>query len=92
MKQLFRCDYCDRTGTAEEIEQHEERCIHNYTKRSCLTCKHKKHKSWNSYECALNKDIPEGKYFEQCSQYEWDEKDGSNLSIDNIIGNLFGGR
>ena len=41
MKQLFRCDYCDQTGTAEEIEKHEVRCIHNYTKRSCLTCKHK---------------------------------------------------
>lgn len=90
MKQLFRCDYCDQTGTAEEIEKHEVQCIHNYTKRSCLTCKHKENKSWKSYACALNKEIPEGKYFEQCSQYEWDEKDTTKRSINNIFG-MFGG-
>lgn len=93
MKQLFRCDYCDFTGTAEEIEQHEAQCIHNYTKRSCLTCKHAQMKNFKSYTCALNKEIPEGKYFEQCPQYEWDEKDMARRSLNNVFGGLglFGG-
>ena len=91
MKQLFRCDFCDQIGTAEEIEKHEAECIHNYTQRSCLTCKHKQIKSIASYTCALNKEIPAGKYFKQCSQYEWDEKDMSKMSVDNIFCNLFGG-
>ena len=91
MKQLFRCEYCDQTGTAEEIEKHEAECIHNYTKRSCLTCKHKEIKNWKCYECALNKEIPAGKYIEQCPQYEWDEKDMTKMSVNNVFGNLFGG-
>ena len=24
MKQLFRCEYCDKTGTAEQITEHEK--------------------------------------------------------------------
>ena len=91
MKKLFRCDYFDKTGTAEEIEKHEAECIHNYTKRSCLTCKHKEIKTWTRYTCKANKDIPEGKYIEQCPQYEWDEKDMTKMSVNNVFGNLFGG-
>ena len=91
MKQIFRCEYCDQMGTAEEIEKHELECIHNYTKRSCFTCKHSTTKSWKKYECSLNIDIPEGKYFEQCPQYERDEKDHSTRSYNNVFGNLFGG-
>ena len=30
MKAIYRCDFCDQTGTAEEIMQHEESCIYNY--------------------------------------------------------------
>ena len=92
MKQLFRCDFCDQIGTAEEIEKHESECIYNYKKRSCLTCKYKEIKKFTSYTCAMNKEIPAGKYFEQCPQYEWDEKDMSKMSVDNIFGSLFGGR
>ena len=40
MKQLFRCEYCDKTGTAEQIAAHEKECMYNYHKRSCWTCKH----------------------------------------------------
>ena len=91
MKAIFRCEYCDQMGTAEEIEKHEDECIHNRTKRSCLTCKHKVLKSLQKYECALNRDIPDGKYYEQCPQYEWDEKDHSARTWNNVFGNLFGG-
>lgn len=91
MKQIFRCEYCNETGTAEEMEKHEDACIHNRTKRSCLTCKHATTKSMQKYECALNRDIPEGQYFQQCPQYEWDEKDWASRSWNNVFGNLFGG-
>ena len=40
MKPLFRCEYCDKIGVEEEIIQHEQTCINNYTKRSCYTCLH----------------------------------------------------
>ena len=40
MKQLFRCEYCDKTGTAEQIAEHEKECMYNYHKRSCWACKH----------------------------------------------------
>ena len=29
MKQLFRCEYCSETGTAEEITKHEQECTYN---------------------------------------------------------------
>ena len=90
MKQLFRCDYCDQIGTAEEIEQHEAECIYNYKKRSCMTCKYAENKVL-SFKCKLGKEIPKGKYIKQCSQYEWDEKDGTKTSIEDIFGGLFGG-
>jgi hypothetical protein len=88
MKQLFRCEYCSETGTADEIAKHEAECIFNYDKRSCLTCKHAENK-FTKYICNAGKDIPEGKYLEQCSNYEWDEKDHTGKSI--FGGNLFGG-
>lgn len=91
MKQLFRCDFCDQTGTAEEIEKHEAECIHNYKKRSCFTCKHRKIISLTSYGCALGKEIPIGKYVEQCSQYEWDEKDEAKTTFEDIFDGIFGG-
>ena len=91
MKAIFRCEYCDQMGTAEEIEKHEGECIHNRTKRSCLTCKHKVVASMPKCECALNVDIPDGKYFEQCKKYEWDEYDYAARSYNSMFGNLFGG-
>ena len=91
MKQIFRCEYCDKMGTSEEIEKHEDECIHNHAKRSCLTCKHKVIESMQKYGCSLNKEIPEGKYYEQCPQYEWDERDYTTRYYNNIFGNLFGG-
>ena len=37
MKAIYRCEYCDVTGTEEEIREHEEGCFKNYNKKSCLT-------------------------------------------------------
>ena len=92
MKQLFRCEYCQDIGTEEEIKKHEEECIYNYNKKSCWTCKHAK-RSWiTTVECTVGQEIPQGKYIERCSKYEWDEKDHSKPSAKDIFGdNAFGG-
>ena len=88
MKQVFRCEYCTETGTAEEIEKHEAGCIHNYNKKSCLTCKHVS-RNLTTYTCNRGRQIPEGKYIEECRYYEWDEKDHTTRSI--FTGSIFGG-
>ncbi len=89
MKQLFRCEYCDFTGTDEEVIQHEEKCFHNYTKKSCSTCNHKETKGLN-YKCTAGKDIPDGQMYVGCDKYEWDEKDHV-CRLNSPFHNLFGG-
>lgn len=77
MKQLFRCEYCTKQGTAEEITKHEEACLYNYNKKSCFTCKHRQTFALGII-CKKDKEIPTGKYFENCPQYEWDKEDHAN--------------
>jgi hypothetical protein len=90
MKQLFRCEYCDEIGTEEEIREHEETCLWNYTKRTCYTCKHMEN-LFTKVKCKLDETkIPEGKYIEQCACWEFNEKDHTKKTP-NIFGGLFGG-
>lgn len=89
MKQLFRCEYCTEMGTEEEITKHEAECIHNYNKRSCLTCKHAEMKGISCYQCRTGKEIPEGKLFEFCGAWMWDEKDHTTRAFNNLFGGLF---
>ncbi len=92
MKPIFRCEYCDKMGVEEEIFKHEKECLHNHTKRSCLTCKHVENKL-TKFICKLDQNIPEGKYFEYCKSYEWDEKDYTSrnpTAFNNLFGGLFG--
>lgn len=88
MKPVFKCDYCSKMGTEEEISEHEPKCTDNYDRKSCYTCVHKKlipkDGSW-IYECETDKIIPEGKIYEFCDSYE--RKKMSN----NILTDLFGG-
>ena len=90
MKPVFKCDYCSKMGTEEEIREHEPKCFDNYDRRSCFTCIHKtmktKDKQWY-YECKAGVQIPEGKFFEFCPQYERKEKPET---ITNLFGDLFG--
>ena len=90
MKPLFRCDYCDKIGTEDEILKHEFECIYNHTKRSCLTCKYKKELGLVNLSCDSGREIPAGTYYENCPCYVWDEKIHSS---DNPVGtnSLFGG-
>lgn len=78
MKPVFKCDYCSKMGTEEEIKEHEPVCVENYDRRSCHTCKYKRIKFKDGrccYECTLDDiDIAVGKFFEFCEAYERDEK------------------
>lgn len=41
MKQVWKCDYCSRTGEKEEVEAHELECVFNPEKKICWTCEHR---------------------------------------------------
>lgn len=91
MKPVFKCEYCKFMGTEEEVKEHEPICTDNYDRKSCYTCVHKKleprNKQW-LYKCKLGKEIPEGKIFEFCPQYERKEKPDNPL--DGLFGGIFG--
>lgn len=87
MKPVFKCDYCSKMGTEEEIREHEPKCFDNYDRRSCFTCTHKAFKGHN-YECKVGVEIPEGKLIEFCKSYERKEK---NPLLNDLFGNMFGG-
>lgn len=92
MKPIFRCEYCDKMGVEEEIAPHEETCMHNYNKKSCYTCKYAENKI-TKFNCTFGKSIPEGKIFEFCDFYDWDEKDHTTrnpTAFNTLFGGLFG--
>lgn len=88
MKPVFKCDYCDKMGTEDEIKKHEPECFDNYDRKSCFTCIHKEIGKFDInmmiYKCKAGKEIPEGKYIEFCPQYERKEK--SNNSFCDLFG------
>ena len=89
MKQIFRCEYCDKLGIAEEIEQHELSCVNNYNNRSCYTCAFAENHI-TSFTCKQGKELPLGKIYESCPAYEWDKKDHTTCNPV-PFNNLFGG-
>lgn len=92
MKPVFKCDYCEKTGTEEEIREHEEKCTENYTKRSCYTCEFRGRFTMEErkikYECAQGKDIPAGRIYENCELYERNRKEKSPYS--ELVKGMFG--
>lgn len=40
MKEVFKCDYCNYMGTAEEVAEHEKTCLYNLKTECCYTCKY----------------------------------------------------
>ena len=40
MKEVFKCDYCNYIGTAEEVAEHEKTCLCNLKTECCYTCKY----------------------------------------------------
>ena len=70
MKIIYKCEYCDVTGTKEELQKHEKECVKNYHKKSCLTCKHCLTDGFKTVECKQGIEIPEGKMRTNCPQHE----------------------
>ena len=35
MKKVFKCDYCNYIGTAEEVAKHEKVCLNNPDVKCC---------------------------------------------------------
>ena len=89
MKPVFKCDYCSKMGTEEEIREHEEKCPDNYDRKSCETCIHQKlNMKCRWYECDAGKEIPEGKVYLFCDTYERKEKSKNEYS--DLISSMFG--
>ena len=84
MKQLFRCDYCSKQGTAEEISKHEEVCLYNPALKNCQTCKHAE-SVWFWFKCKAGVEIDHDKYMSGCSKYENDRIDHT-IEMGRIIG------
>ena len=92
MKPLFRCEYCDKIGTEEDILEHEQICLFNHIIKSCSTCKHAENKIIK-FNCKAGKEIPEGQKFVNCDKYEWDEVDHTHANptaFNNLFGGIFG--
>lgn len=92
MKQIFRCDFCDKIDVAEEIMKHEVNCLFNYKRKSCSTCKHAENKI-KRYDCNVGKEIPEGQMIIDCDKYEWDKVDHTHsnpIAFNNLFGGIFG--
>lgn len=88
MKPVFKCEYCSKMGTEEEIREHEPNCVDNYDKKSCDTCVHRDiniQKQW--YDCKLGVEISKGKIYLFCDTYERKEKIND---IGDLFGNWFG--
>ena len=73
MKPLYRCEYCDFTGTEEEVKEHEATCIKNYNLKGCLTCMNCNTDGFSSITCMAGRDIPEGHMYKDCSDYKQGE-------------------
>ena len=92
MKALYKCDFCDMTGTEEDVYIHEATCMNNPKRKSCQYCENKK-TSFNSskviYTCDF-KDIPEGQQYINCDKFTL--KKMNDFSINNIFGSFFSPR
>ena len=91
MEPVYKCGYCSYMGTVEETSEHEMQCIYNYDRKSCWTCKHRDPNSLMKFKCLLGTDIPEGKIYEFCGQYEYDEDRKEPKTASNIFNSFFGG-
>ena len=89
MKPVFKCDYCSFMGTEEEVKEHETKCVKNYTRRSCSTCRHQKYKTIMSFECTEGVEVPDNHIVEFCSKYN--RREESDNPWNDIIDAMLGG-
>ena len=89
MKPIYRCEYCTFTGTEEEVLKHEEKCIKNYNKKSCLTCKHCETDGIKSVKCKQGTELAEDQYYENCPKHEIGEPEVKGFMA--MFGDIFKG-
>lgn len=46
MREVFKCDYCNYIGTAEEVAEHEKVCLNNPDVKCCYNCQHAYRRSY----------------------------------------------
>ena len=73
MKPIYRCDYCPKTGTEEELKKHEAQCVYNKAKRACFTCGYRKGWGFGTFKCQQNIEIPKDSYIEDCPNWAEDK-------------------
>jgi hypothetical protein len=93
MKALYKCDFCDKIGTTEEIYEHEIYCENNPKRTSCSYCANKETKFINgcgiTYTCNV-KEIPEGCEYINCDKFTL--KEMADISINDIFGGFLAPR
>ena len=94
MKPLYKCDFCDMTGTEENVYIHEATCTDNPNRKSCQYCENKK-TSFNSskviYTCDF-KNIPEGQQYINCDKFTLKIKKMNDFSVSGIFESFFSPR
>ena len=73
MKPVYKCDYCDHMGTEDDVKMHEAACDYNFNNKGCMTCKNCKTDGIQQLQCSKGKEIPKGKQFLHCEDYEHGE-------------------
>lgn len=89
MKPVFKCDFCDFMGVESDVKKHEIECTNNYTRRSCLTCRHRGYSSLN-FTCYRDVELPAGKMREFCPKYE--QEDVRKDPVEEFLELMLGGK
>lgn len=89
MKPVYICDYCQFTGSAENVKEHEKICSKNYGLKACPSCDHVRLVSVKDdklvYGCKAGKEIPEGCHFKNCDLHKIPSKDDVKNFLRNLL-------
>ena len=85
MKPVFKCDYCDFVDTEDKVREHEPKCMHNYDRHSCYTCKYR-----DGFKCTNGIEISTDVFYEFCPQYK--RKPKSDNPWSDLVDAMFGGK
>ena len=87
MKPLYKCDWCDHTGTEIEMRDHEATCVYNKNLRHCFTCGLNSG-AFGVVKCDKGIELPKGQYVRYCNL--WEEKEQDPNKTDSILKMFFG--
>jgi len=90
MKPLYKCDWCDHTGTELEMRDHEATCVYNKSLRHCFTCGLNSG-AFGVVKCDKGIELPKGRYVRYCNLWEEKEQDPDPNGTDSILKAFFRG-